>query len=80
MTVAELMHRMTEAEFRDWQTFHSQTPLDTVSNHHWTSAQICATLANVNRAPNTASHTASEFLLIREEMDLENILLRGEGW
>jgi hypothetical protein len=74
---------MSDAEFRRWQLFHAETPIDDQSNHHFPLAYLQSTLVNVNRdTKKTQPARMRDFLLFRrppdqDEQDIDALLLSG---
>ncbi len=76
---------MSEQEFRTWQLFHEECPLDDQSNHHLPISQLNATLFNVNRDPKKTDAVGRDHYLIFKkrseedaEADIEAQLLGGK--
>ena len=78
---------MSAAEFRRWQTFHADSPIDDQSNFHIPAGQLAMLYANSNRRTEDKPRPLTDFLpfwrSVVDESDGEGIdadLLMGDGW
>lgn len=83
MTVGELRRRMTIREFMRWKMKNAEEPIGVRRGDYW-AAQICATLANINRDTKKQKEPIpiDTFLLFKRRDDVDAVdpdIVRPEG-
>lgn len=81
MTVGRLTRELSANELREWQAFSRIVPfMDEMDGRaNVRAAQVCSTLANVNRGRKQAAYRLKDFILCWEKQKMSGVLMKAKS-